>query len=138
MKNNIGKYDRLLRIILGLIIIILGFNQNYSIYTSWFLFFIGLVILSTGFIGWCGIYSICNISSKGAGIDKISKKDIERAVKINSIKTIEKKEKKVPSKNEVKKKSTKKVEKKPKTTKKKTESKTKSKTKTTKSNVSKK
>lgn len=50
MKKNVGSYDRTIRIILGLVIIALGINfQNW-----WGL--IGIVPITTAFIGWCPAY----------------------------------------------------------------------------------
>ena len=50
MKCNVGKTDRLLRIIIGLVILVIGYiNENW-----WGL--IGLVIILTGFFRWCPVY----------------------------------------------------------------------------------
>jgi len=50
MKCNVGKTDRSIRIILGLIIIVLGF-----IYENWW-GLVGLIPLLTGLIKWCPLY----------------------------------------------------------------------------------
>jgi hypothetical protein len=50
MKTNIGKTDRILRAIIGTIVIITGI-----IYSSW-LVLAGGVILLTSFFSWCPIY----------------------------------------------------------------------------------
>jgi len=81
MNSNIGRYERLVRIIFGIFLIIFGFSEQVSSYFSWVSIFIGIIITATGFVGWCGLYSICGISTKGTGINKISRKDIEKAVK---------------------------------------------------------
>ena len=50
MKCNVGKTDRLLRIIIGLVIIVIGYiNSNW-----WGL--IGLIPLLTGLFRWCPGY----------------------------------------------------------------------------------
>ncbi len=50
MKCNVGKTDRLLRIIIGLVILVVGYiNEKW-----WGLF--GLVPLLTGLFRWCPIY----------------------------------------------------------------------------------
>lgn len=94
MKSNIGKIERMIRILLGISLIVLGllYFNSYILYT---MLFIGLISLFTGFIGWCGMYSVCKISSNGGGIDRVSKKDIENAIKY---KKIEKKEKSIVKK----------------------------------------
>jgi hypothetical protein len=57
MSNNTGKTDRSIRVILGLIIVILGFY-----FQSWW-GLIGLLPLLTAAIGWCPAYSIFGIST---------------------------------------------------------------------------
>ena len=57
MKSNVGTVDRLLRIILGLIISILG-----VVFDSWW-GLIGLVPLATGLFQFCPLYGILNIST---------------------------------------------------------------------------
>ncbi len=57
MKKNIGSADKVIRIILGLVIIILGF-----MYQSWW-GAIGLVPLLTAFVGVCPAYLPFGIST---------------------------------------------------------------------------
>ncbi|MEZ5000539.1 MAG: DUF2892 domain-containing protein [Bacteroidales bacterium] len=58
MKKNIGKYDRVIRIVLGLAIIALGF------YFKTFLGLIGLIPLVTALFGFCPLYSPFGLSTK--------------------------------------------------------------------------
>lgn len=57
MKCNVGQTDRLLRIIIGLVILVLGY-----IYSSWW-GLIGLIPLLTGLFRWCPAYLPCKIST---------------------------------------------------------------------------
>ncbi len=57
MKCNVGSVDRLLRIILGLIIAILGVYFN-----SW-LGLIGIIPLATGLFSFCPMYFLMKIST---------------------------------------------------------------------------
>lgn len=57
MKHNVGSIDRLLRIILGLIIAILG-----VVFDSWW-GLIGLVPLATGLFSFCPLYVPLKIST---------------------------------------------------------------------------
>ena len=57
MKCNIGSLDRLLRIIVGLAIAVLGI-----IFDSWY-GVIGIVPLATGLFKWCPLYVPFNIST---------------------------------------------------------------------------
>ncbi|HEY8910572.1 MAG TPA: DUF2892 domain-containing protein [Desulfosporosinus sp.] len=60
MKVNEGSLDRIIRIILGLIILSLWFVlQGNSQYFA----LIGLIPLITGIIGWCPLYSIIGINT---------------------------------------------------------------------------
>jgi len=57
MKQNMGTTDRLLRIVLGLAIGILG-----VLFSSWW-GLIGLIPLLTGLFKWCPLYVPFNIST---------------------------------------------------------------------------
>ncbi|HEX7400939.1 MAG TPA: DUF2892 domain-containing protein [candidate division Zixibacteria bacterium] len=50
MKCNVGPVDRIIRLILGAVIILLG-----AIFNSWW-GLIGVAVFLTGIIGWCGLY----------------------------------------------------------------------------------
>ena len=58
MKLNVGSIDRLLRIIVGLLIALLGVW-----FDSWW-GLIGLVPLATGLFRWCPLYGALKISTK--------------------------------------------------------------------------
>ncbi|NOX19542.1 MAG: DUF2892 domain-containing protein [Chlorobi bacterium] len=51
MKKNVGGFDKIARIILGIVIIGLGFY-----FKSWW-GAVGIIPLFTAFIGWCPIYA---------------------------------------------------------------------------------
>lgn len=85
MRTNIGKYERIVRILLGIFLAFLAFSQYLTGYLAWTAAFIGIILFITGVVRWCGIYSLFGISTKGSGINKISIKDIERAVKSRPI-----------------------------------------------------
>ena len=57
MKSNVGSTDKIIRIVLGIVIIALGF-----IYQSWW-GLVGIIPLATGFIGKCGLYIPFGIST---------------------------------------------------------------------------
>lgn len=50
MKCNVGSTDRLVRIVLGLIIAIVG-----ALFDSWW-GLIGVAVMLTGFFSFCGLY----------------------------------------------------------------------------------
>jgi len=57
MKRNVGKADRSLRVILGLLIIAAGFY-----FQSWW-GAIGIIPLGTALLGWCPVYLPFGIST---------------------------------------------------------------------------
>lgn len=57
MKTNVGKTDRTIRIIVGLIIIAAGFY-----YQSWW-GAIGLIPIITGLLRWCPPYNLFGINT---------------------------------------------------------------------------
>lgn len=57
MKRNVGKIDRIIRVLLGLIIIAVGIYFN-----SWW-GAIGIIPLFTAAIGWCPLYVPFGLSS---------------------------------------------------------------------------
>lgn len=57
MKCNIGKTDRIIRVLIGLIVIVIGVYLK-----SWW-GAIGLVPIFTAAIGWCGLYTLFGIST---------------------------------------------------------------------------
>jgi uncharacterized membrane protein HdeD (DUF308 family) len=62
LKNNVGKIDRIIRIILGVLLI--G-NVFYALQTpvGW----IGVILLITGITGICPLYSLLSMSTKSTG-----------------------------------------------------------------------
>jgi len=57
MKCNVGATDRLLRIMIGLVILVIGY-----IYSNWW-GLVGLIPLLTGLFRWCPIYLPCKINT---------------------------------------------------------------------------
>lgn len=58
MKPNVGSADRLARIVLGVVIIVLGF-----VFNSWW-GIVGIVPILTGLLNYCPAYSLLGISTK--------------------------------------------------------------------------
>ena len=58
MTCNIGKTERILRVIVGLIITSLAFVGPQS---KWAL--LGLVPVLTGLLGWCGLYTLLGLNT---------------------------------------------------------------------------
>jgi xanthosine utilization system XapX-like protein len=62
-EKNVGMTDRIVRIVLGLILIIV-FALNY-IPSPWsyLVALIGLILLVTGAVGTCGLYSVIGLNT---------------------------------------------------------------------------
>jgi len=58
MKANVGSADRIIRFILGVIILALGFY-----FKSWW-GIVGIVPIITGFLNFCPVYSLIGVSTK--------------------------------------------------------------------------
>lgn len=58
MKTDVGGIDRMLRIVLGLVLIGLTLNGTIGVW-GW----LGVVPLATGAIGWCPLYAIFGINT---------------------------------------------------------------------------
>ncbi len=58
-KNNVGKIDRIIRIVLGIILIA---NVFYAFHhpIGW----LGVVLIITGIAGKCPLYTLLNINTK--------------------------------------------------------------------------
>ena len=58
MKNNVGGMDRIARIVIGAVLVILAATGQIGVW-GW----IGLLPLATGALGWCPPYSILGINT---------------------------------------------------------------------------
>ena len=58
MKSNVGGVDRVLRIVLGLVLVGLAATGTVG-WWGW----LGIVPLATGLVGWCPPYAIFGIST---------------------------------------------------------------------------
>lgn len=60
MQRNVGNIDRVIRLVAGLVVILLGLY-----FGSWW-GLIGLVLLATAAIGWCPLYVPLGLSTCSA------------------------------------------------------------------------
>jgi len=65
MERNEGTLDRVIRIILGVILIGLGifFQSSWGMVAMIVLIVLGLIALITGIVGFCGLYKLFKIST---------------------------------------------------------------------------
>ncbi len=64
MKANESTTDRVIRIVLGLILIYLYFSNTVTGTLGIILVILGVVAAITGITGFCGIYKLLGISTK--------------------------------------------------------------------------
>jgi hypothetical protein len=62
MKPNIGDGERLIRVILGIYVMLLGFLFIQGV-VGIILGILGLIAFATGALGWCGIYALMGKST---------------------------------------------------------------------------
>ncbi len=69
MKKNEGNADRVIRVILGIILIGLAlyFMNSWVLWAVIVVGVVGLIALITGIIGYCGLYSVCKINTLKKG-----------------------------------------------------------------------
>ncbi|MES2879752.1 MAG: DUF2892 domain-containing protein [Pseudomonadota bacterium] len=58
MKSNVGGIDRILRIVLGLVLIGLTLSGTIGVW-GW----VGVVALGTGLVGWCPPYALLGFNT---------------------------------------------------------------------------
>lgn len=58
MTKNIGKADRIARVVVGVIFIVLGIMSS-----SWIVAAVGIILIATAMIGWCALYTLLKINT---------------------------------------------------------------------------
>jgi len=68
MKANEGQWDRVVRVILGLVLLYIGWAVISPQFGLWSIvsLIVGLILLVTGAVGACPIYSLLKINTKGS------------------------------------------------------------------------
>ncbi|MDO5505688.1 MAG: DUF2892 domain-containing protein [Pseudoxanthomonas suwonensis] len=64
MRANIGSTDRLIRIVLGIVLIAAVFFTTAPL--KWVLLVAGIIDLATGLLRFCGLYRLLGINTRGA------------------------------------------------------------------------
>lgn len=62
MKQNVGSMDRILRVVIGLVLLALAYMGNFGAY-AWAGYVGGAVALLTAAAGSCGLYSLLGMST---------------------------------------------------------------------------
>ena len=64
-EKNVGMIDRVIRIILGIILMYLFVGNMVAAPWSYLVALIGLILLVTGIVGTCPLYSILGMNTLG-------------------------------------------------------------------------
>ena len=81
MYSNVGRVESVIRVLFGILLIIYAIDGVFSFLVFIVLIMFGILFILTGIVRFCALYSLFRISTKGRGINRISKNDIEIAVK---------------------------------------------------------
>lgn len=63
MKKNEGTADRVIRVILGFILIYIAIQMGLSGVPAYIVVLVGLILLITGTTGFCGLYTVIGIKT---------------------------------------------------------------------------
>jgi len=66
-KANVANWDRIARVVLGIVLLVLGWGGVVTGGWGVFLKVIGFVPLLTGLLGYCPIYGLLKFGTKKAG-----------------------------------------------------------------------
>ncbi len=69
MKSNIGSIDKIIRILIAAIILVLYFTNIISGTVAIVLFIVAAILLITAFINFCPIWHFLGISTKKSSIN---------------------------------------------------------------------
>ncbi len=64
MQCNVGGWDRILRIVIGIVLILLGLAGTVSGTGAIAAYVLGAILLLTGLVGFCGLYTVLGISTR--------------------------------------------------------------------------
>ena len=62
-KNNMGGMDRIIRAIVGVVLLALYFMGTVAGIWGWVALILGIVLLATAVLGWCPPYAMFGIST---------------------------------------------------------------------------
>jgi hypothetical protein len=63
-KPNESAADRIIRIVLGIVLLALGWGGVVTGTWGWVLRIVGFIPLLTGIVGWCGLYALFGFGTK--------------------------------------------------------------------------
>ncbi|MCI0503357.1 DUF2892 domain-containing protein [Candidatus Micrarchaeota archaeon] len=73
LEKNVGKTDRIVRVVLGVVVAALGFTY-LAAPLSYVAYLIALILLFTGAYGTCGLYTLVGINTSEKPAEKPAEK----------------------------------------------------------------
>ncbi len=83
MKKNLNTTERIIRVFISIILLIMGFFLLNDI-IAYLIIFIAILIFLSSLFAWCKIYEIFGINYYSRDPLKINKKDIKKVIKEKS------------------------------------------------------
>lgn len=62
MKSNVGGLDRAIRIVLGIVLLVVAYLWLSGALAT-VAYIVGAILLITGLVGWCGLYTVIGINT---------------------------------------------------------------------------
>ncbi len=66
MKANVASWDRIVRVVLGIVLLALGLTGTVGGVLGIILDVLGVVFLATGAVGFCPLYALLGIKTRSA------------------------------------------------------------------------
>ena len=63
MKINEGRTDRIIRIVLGIVMLVLGIAVLPAGWLAWVVNVLGAILLVTGIVGFCPLYALLKLNT---------------------------------------------------------------------------
>lgn len=63
MKTNVGTVDRMIRLVLGIVMVVLYFSETLTGTLGYVLMAVGVVFVVTSMIGFCPLYAIVGFNT---------------------------------------------------------------------------
>jgi cytochrome b subunit of formate dehydrogenase len=63
MVKNVGKIDRIIRIVAGAILVLIGIFAEISVPVMWIALILGALLIVTGILAFCPLYKLFKFST---------------------------------------------------------------------------
>lgn len=63
MKTNVGTVDRMIRLVLGIVMVVLYFSETLTGTLGYVLMAVGVVFVVTSMIGFCPLYALVGFNT---------------------------------------------------------------------------